>query len=96
MIGVPPCVAIPIFVLAYRYVYIRHTARIRTKIMIRTQTSWLKWITTLLLLLLIPVVAFGTFENEFRRLIIYTICYAFTYWAELHFLIRITVSTPRA
>ena len=90
----PPCVAIPLFALAYRYVYIRHTARIRTKILIQRQTAWLKWIAVLLLLLLIPVVGFGRFENEFRRLIILTMSYAFTYYAELHWLLRLTVSFP--
>jgi hypothetical protein len=46
----------------------------------------------LLLLLLIPVVALSTFENELRRLIILSVCYSFTYYSELHIVIRYTVS----
>lgn len=74
----------------YRANYLRHTARIRTKMLIKIQTRWLKNLTVLYLLWLIPVVAYGTFTNELRRLIIYSICYALTYYAELHWLIRLT------
>lgn len=58
--------------------------------LVKTQTNWLKNIVVLLILLLIPVIAFGTYQNEFRRLIILAVCYGFTYYAELHILIRYT------
>jgi len=47
-----------------------------------------------MLVFLIPVVALSSFENELRRLIILSVCYSFTYYSELHILIRYTVSKP--
>lgn len=36
------------------------------------------------------MIALSTFENELRRLIIVSVCYSFTYYAEFHILIRYT------
>jgi len=80
-------------VFAYRYVYIRHTARIRTRTLIKAQTTWLKYIAIALFLLLVPVVVFGKFANEFVRILILCTCYAYTYYAELHWVIRVAVSS---
>lgn len=92
ILALPFCIALPIFVICYRYVYIRHTARIRTRQLVKSQTAWLKYIAIILLLLLIPVIVFGSFQNEFVRILILCTCYAYTYWASLHWLVRVIVS----
>jgi hypothetical protein len=92
ILSLPFCIALPIFVLGYRHVYIRHTARIRTRTLIKAQTSWLKNISIALFVLLVPVMAFGKFSNEFVRILILCSCYAYTYYAELHWVIRVVVS----
>ena len=56
VIGSPPCIALFFYIISYYCLYIKHTARLRTKALIKTQSSWLKWITVVLLLLLLPVV----------------------------------------
>ena len=93
ILSLPFCIALPIFIFAYRYVYIRHTARIRTRTLIKAQTTWLKNISIALFLLLIPVIVFGKFSNEFVRILILCTCYAYTYYSELHWVIRVIVST---
>jgi hypothetical protein len=40
----------------------------------------------------VPVIAFGNFSNEFVRILILCTCYAYTYYAELHWIIRVVVS----
>jgi hypothetical protein len=92
ILSLPYLVAIPIFLIAYSNVYVRHTARIRTRTLIKAQTSWLKYIAIALFLLLVPVIAFGNFSNEFVRILILCTCYAYTYYAELHWIIRVVVS----
>jgi hypothetical protein len=90
-LGLPFALALPIFIFCYRSVFIRHTARVRTRQLIKAQTKWLKQIAVALLLLIIPVIAFGTFSNEFVRILILLTCYAYTYYAELHWIVRMLV-----
>ena len=92
ILSLPYLVAIPIFLIAYSNVFLRHTARIRTRTLIKAQTSWLKYIAIALFLLLVPVIAFGNFSNDFVRILILCTCYAYTYYAELHWIIRVIVS----
>jgi len=42
LLGLPPSTAILIFAIIYYYAYLRHTARIRTKMLIKIQTNWLQ------------------------------------------------------
>ena len=50
----------------------------------------MKWIAILLFLIgMVPVIAHGRFENEFLRLSILIITYSLTYFAYLHWLVRI-------
>lgn len=92
ILSLPFCIALIVFIFMYRYVYIRHSARVRTRIIIKKQSIWLKNISVSLILLLIPVIVFGSYSNEFVRILIVCTCYAFTYYAELHWFIRVLVS----
>jgi hypothetical protein len=91
ILSLPFCISLPLFVIMYRYVYIRHTSRVRTRQLVAAQSNWLKWCAVLLLLLLVPVVVYSAdnFQNEFVRILISLSCYAYTYWAELHWLVRL-------
>jgi len=81
------------FFLWYRSIYLKHTARLRTRILVKLQTKTLKWISFLLAVIsVIPVIAHGMFSNEFIRLSIISATLALSYHAYLHWLVRILVS----
>lgn len=93
ILSLPFCIALPVFIIMYRYVFIRHTAKVRTRKLVDAQTKWLKNITVMLLLLLVPVIVYSAtnFQNEFVRILILLTSYAYTYYSELHWLIRLIV-----
>jgi len=81
------------FFLWYRSIYSKHTARLRTRILVKLQTKTLKWIAfTLAVISVIPVIAHGTFSNEFIRLSIISATLSLSYHAYLHWLVRALVS----
>ena len=95
MLALPFLIALPIFVLSYRFVYISHTARLRTRTIVKRLSQWLRIIAlTLCLLSLVPVIVFGSFSNEFVRIAILATTFGYTYWASLHWIVRILVSFP--
>ena len=92
VISAPFIIALVLFIFSYRFVYIRHTARIRTRQIVKSLTTWLKIIAILLCFLsLVPVIVFGSFSNEFIRVAILATTFAYTYWANLHWIVRILV-----
>jgi hypothetical protein len=90
---VPFLIALATFFLWYRSVYLSHSARMRTRILIKLQTKILKWIAVVLAVIsVLPVIAQGMFSNEFIRLSIICTTLALSYHAYLHWLVRILVS----
>jgi hypothetical protein len=60
---------------------------------VKRLTQWLRIIAiTLCLLSLVPVIVFGSFSNEFVRVAILATTFGYTYWASLHWIVRILVS----
>lgn len=95
--ALPFMIAFAIFYPWYQFHYRRHTARVRTRILVKLQSKWLRVIALILVLVsLLPVIVHQRFNNEFVRLMILTTAIAFTYWSELHWILRIIVSDWRA
>jgi hypothetical protein len=95
VLALPFLIALPLFVLSYRFVYISHTARLRTRTIVKLLTQWLRIIAIALCLLsLVPVIVFGSFSNEFVRVAILATTLGYTYWASLHWIVRLLVSFP--
>ena len=93
VLALPFLIALPIFSLSYRFVYISHTARLRTRTIVKRLAQWLRIIALALCLLsLVPVIVFGSFSNEFVRIAILATTFGYTYWASLHWIVRILVS----
>ena len=93
VISAPFIIALVLFVLNYRFVYIRHTSRVRTRQIVKALTSWLqRSAIALCFLSLVPVIVFGSFSNEFVRIAILATTFGYTYWAHLHWIVRILVS----
>jgi hypothetical protein len=60
---------------------------------VKRLSQWLRIIAlSLCLLSLVPVIVFGSFSNEFVRIAILATTFGYTYWASLHWIVRILVS----
>ena len=93
--SLPFLVALAIFYPAYQYSYRRHSARTRTKILVQSQKKGLRVLAIIIFVLsLTPVIVHQTFANEYIRIMIITSALAFSYWAHLHWTIRVAVSGP--
>jgi len=93
VLALPFLIALLTFILSYRFVYISHTARLRTRTLVKRLAQWLRIISLALVLLsIVPVIVFGSFSNEFVRIAILATCFGYTYWASLHWIVRILVS----
>lgn len=94
VLALPFLIALPMFSLSYRFVYMSHTARLRTRTIVKKLSQWLRICAIALCLLsLVPVIVFGSFSNEFVRIAILATTFGYTYWAHLHWIVRILVSS---
>ena len=89
----PFMIALLAFFLWYRSLYRSHSSRMRTRVLVKTQTLVLKWVAvTLMVISVVPVIAQGMFSNEFIRLCIICTTVTLSYHAYLHWFVRILVS----
>ena len=92
--SLPFLIALALFYPLYRFVYLRHSQRTRTKYLVRRQKQLLRALAIIIFFLSVtPVIVHQTFSNEYVRLMIITSALAFSYWAHLHWTIRVIVST---